>query len=127
MEKPEKKAPAIVSASNHQANQMLEDDRTLLSEFARRVRVRYPGAGIRAFGSRVRGDARPDSDFDVLVVLDQPVGRAVKREIRDIAWEIGFEQERVFTVLVYERRQVEESPLSASPLMVAIRREGASA
>ena len=35
---------------------------------------------IIVFGSRARGDARPDSDLDLLVVTDRPFGPSHKRE-----------------------------------------------
>ena len=45
-----------------------------------------PGArrGALAFGSYSRGDWRPESDVDVLVVLDHAVGRN-RREVFDLA------------------------------------------
>lgn len=39
----------------------------LLREFARLLRERY-GARLYLFGSRVRGDTRSDSDYDLVVV-----------------------------------------------------------
>jgi hypothetical protein len=58
-------------------------DSALLSQFARLLRARY-GARLYLFGSRSRGDARPDSDFDLVAVADafgeQPrLGRALDR------------------------------------------------
>ena len=41
----------------------------LLSRFARLLRARY-GARLYLFGSRSRGEARPDSDFDLVAVAD---------------------------------------------------------
>ncbi len=43
------------------------------------------GLGVKKvilFGSRVRGDHRPDSDWDFLVVLDRDVEASEKREIQ---------------------------------------------
>lgn len=41
----------------------------LLGRFARLMRDRY-GADIHLFGSRARGTARPDSDYDIVAVAD---------------------------------------------------------
>lgn len=46
-------------------------DRRMLHEFAARVRERQPHARVWAFGSRARGDAAPDSDLDLCVVVPQ--------------------------------------------------------
>ena len=47
-------------------------EKEALAAIAARLRERLPGkiAGLRAFGSRVRGDHGPWSDFDVLVLVD---------------------------------------------------------
>lgn len=42
---------------------------------------------LRVFGSQVRGDARPDSDIDLLVDLDKPIGlvefAGLKRQLEE--------------------------------------------
>lgn len=38
------------------------------------------------FGSQASGDARPDSDVDVLVIVDA-LTEAERREVFDLAWE----------------------------------------
>jgi predicted nucleotidyltransferase len=36
------------------------------------LKERYHVAAFELFGSRLRGDSRPDSDLDVLVTFDRP-------------------------------------------------------
>jgi hypothetical protein len=38
------------------------------------LRQRYPVASLAVFGSWVRGEQRPDSDLDLLVEFDGPIG-----------------------------------------------------
>lgn len=54
---------------------------------------------IVLFGSRARGDAEEDSDFDFLVTVKK---RQVddKNRVRQIAWELSLEYDTVITPLV---------------------------
>src|SRR5262245_30961006 len=102
------------------------DDRQIVELFARRVRARVPSAAIWAFGSRVRGSAHPESDLDLCVVLAEAT-RELQRDIREIAWEVGFEQERVIAPLILSADDFLRGPMSASTLVATIRREGVAA
>jgi predicted nucleotidyltransferase len=64
-------------------------DLTLVREFKRRAELALPGRVVRVmlYGSRARGDARPDSDCDVAVFLD---GIPTEGD-RDILADIGFD------------------------------------
>lgn len=81
---------------------------------------------IWAFGSRARGQAHPESDFDLCIVVQKPTD-ALRRSIRDVAWELGFEHERVLTTLIVSEENFERGPISASALVANIRREGVTA
>lgn len=105
---------------------MSEKDREILSEYTVRVRERFPEARIWAFGSRARGDAAWDSDFDIFIVLDH-VNQDADRWIRNLAWEIGFENERVITTVLIDKEQFEHGPMSESSLVANIFLEGVSA
>ena len=98
-------------------------DRRLLDLFAARVRTLAPGASIRAFGSRARGAAHPESDLDLCVVVPE-VTRELRNAIYAIAWEIGFDEGCVLAPLVLSDEEFERAPLSASTLVANIRREG---
>jgi predicted nucleotidyltransferase len=47
---------------------------------------------ILAFGSRVRGDAEPDSDLDVAVLLDEP-SEELEGRLRDAAYEVMWDRD----------------------------------
>jgi len=76
------------------------------------------------FGSRARGDAEPDSDMDVLVVLDGRADRAARDIVSDCAWEAGLEQGIVVVPIVVSRQEWEEGPERYSLLAEAILAEG---
>ncbi len=102
---------------------MSEQDRRILDLFTSRVRERFPDARIWAFGSRARGNATWESDFDICIVLNQ-VNQETDRWIRDIAWEVGFENERVITTGVFDFDQFENGPMSESTLVANVLQEG---
>ena len=74
------------------------------------------------FGSRARGDADPDSDIDVLVVLKAPVSPWEEIErTGSLATDLLLEQgELVACVFVSE----EEFLKDKTPLLLNVRREG---
>ena len=101
-------------------------DRKILKLFSRRVREQFPHARIWAFGSRARGTASWDSDFDTCIVVEH-ADKTVEKCIRDIAWGIGFENEVVITTVILDANQFEHGPMSESTLVQNILREGISA
>ena len=76
------------------------------------------------FGSRARGDAHPESDMDVLVIVDGPYTPQVRKQVSECAWEAGFEHGIVVTTVVYSRDEWENGPERYSLLAIAIEKEG---
>jgi len=98
-------------------------DQVCFEVFSDSVKSLYPDARTWAFGSRVRGEIGEDSDLDVCVVLDE-LDWEKRRRISDIAWEIGFERDRLISTVVFSKEQFEQGPSSASPLVKSIQDEG---
>jgi predicted nucleotidyltransferase len=105
---------------------MSKKDRKILDKFTSRVRERFSDAQVWAFGSRARGEATWESDFDLLIVLSA-VDQKTDRWIRDIAWEVGFENGRIITTVLLDREQFERGPMSESTLVENVLREGIGA
>ena len=83
-------------------------------------------AGILArcvvlFGSHVRGDARPDSDIDLLVIAPEFDGPYDRRQV-DLLWALRASTDsRIEPIAVGEQRWREDD---ASPILEIARREG---
>ena len=103
---------------------MSTQERTILERLKAKITERLPLSRLVLFGSRARGDADPDSDMDILVVLDGPVERQAEQYVRLCAWELSFEQGIILVPITVSRTDWDEGLLSASLLAIAVRQEG---
>ncbi len=76
------------------------------------------------FGSRARGDADPDSDMDVLVVVSGPTDEGVQDYISTCAWEAGYREGILVVPVVFSRDEWEDGPERNSLLAQAVALEG---
>ncbi len=84
----------------------------------------YPTAQIVLFGSQARGQADTESDFDLLVLLDEEVTFTKKQMIQDMLYEIGLAEDIVISTIV-RSCDAWNSPISqAMPLYRVIQEEG---
>lgn len=105
---------------------MSKTDQRIFEEFSKRIRRSYPKARIWAFGSRARGDATWESDFDICIVLDR-IDSKKDQLIRETAWKVGFENGCVITTVVFDKKEFEIGPMSESTLVSNILQRGVSA
>jgi uncharacterized protein len=97
--------------------------RAFLAEVSRQCDV----AGAVVFGSRARGDARPDSDADVVVLLRGTPGRRIAElmKMSDVAFDVLLETGiRVQPLPLWESEWEHPETFSNPALIENIRREG---
>ena len=103
------------------ATDMLQRD-PVLAEIVRRLREAYRPERIYLFGSKARGDAGPDSDYDLLVVVpdDAPRERQTSRLAYEVLWGTGTAAD----VLVWPRGRFDSRVHLKASLPATVEREG---
>ena len=105
-------------------DQLSESVRVLLLRCAEVVHRDHPDAKIILYGSQARGQATPESDVDMLILLNSEVTSQERSLIHDKLYDIGLDCDLVVSAMI-ESVPCWEQPISkATPLYRAIRDEG---
>lgn len=67
------------------------------------VNLADPAAEVILYGSRARGDERPDSDWDILILTDYAATPDTERKFRDKLYDLELETGEIFSVFVYSK------------------------
>ena len=99
--------------------------REALVELKRKIAERFQDrlVDLRLFGSRARGQAGPESDTDILVVLDH-AGWEERRQLIDLATDVGLEYDLLLSPTVFDRATYDRWREQRRPLVVEIERDG---
>jgi len=104
---------------------LTEREQQAVADFQERLHRALPGQVDRIilFGSKARGDAHPDSDIDLLVVLQDRTRAAVEAVVEA---QLGaLDRTGVFvTPLIYSQQEAEEDQALGTPFMQNVAEEG---
>jgi len=78
---------------------------------------------IKLFGSKVRGENTPESDIDLMIKINQSTPTIIS-QIYDITFEINLEYDTSISPVIFSKIELEEGPVSESPLYKIIQKEG---
>ncbi len=78
------------------------DNETLLNIMKAELDKDFSGmiSRIILYGSRAKNTAREDSDYDVLVILNEPADWEIKDSISDVLYNLNIEYEILISVYV---------------------------
>jgi predicted nucleotidyltransferase len=103
---------------------MNQKEQHILQLIKSKIKQKNASADIVLFGSHARGQANSNSDWDILILLNQPnVNRLVEKEYRDELFDIELEIGEPISTFVFSKNDWEQKH-SITPLYQNIKRDG---
>jgi len=99
-------------------------DADLLQRCKQAIRAVVPDADVILYGSRARGDAAEDSDYDLLVLVDHPADVAMHKQLIASIYPLELESGAVLTLTAYNRDLWNSKLHRAMPFHENVDREG---
>ena len=96
----------------------------LLRKCKQAVESVAPGSQVILYGSRARDEAYPESDYDIMVILDDHYNSVIAHQIRNKLYEIDIEDSVVISVVIDKRSDWESELYGILPLKKSIENEG---
>ena len=103
---------------------MTEKEMELVRKFKSLVEQKLHVHEMIVFGSRARGDADPESDLDILLVVEEPETNEVFEFVSGCGFDAGLEAGIVINSTVFSRDEWEHGPERFGLLVLAIKKEG---
>jgi predicted nucleotidyltransferase len=105
--------------------QLTESEQEWLDAFRAALAAEYPGVveKILIYGSKARGDAGPDSDLDVLLIVKDHAA-AQKRALRRIGYGLAAATDVVPSIMAYTCTEWEQRKQTGSPFRQSVERDG---
>lgn len=102
---------------------MTDKDRKIAKNLRYQLSTAISLIDFRVFGSRAKGTAGEYSDMDVFIEVET-LSAETESKIRDIVWEVGFDNSVYISPLIFTRYEIENSPLRSSSIVANIYKEG---
>ncbi len=102
---------------------LAKNEQEALKALREKIFGKYKIIDFRLFGSKARGEARPDSDMDIMIEL--PINDpAIVADIDEIIYSINLDFDVYISAVVFGKDEIEEGPMSEAPIYKIIQREG---
>lgn len=85
-----------------------------------------PSVQAILYGSRARGDAYADSDYDILLITDGEPDLIKEDQFRRKLFNIELETGYVFSITLYSKKQLSDPVYKEMPFIKNIKKDGIS-
>lgn len=102
---------------------LTQADKKIAQNFKNRIGKVVPIIDFKIFGSSARGEATDESDLDVYIEVED-ITFNERQKIWEIAFDVGFEVNRIISTFVATRDQLKNGAVGANPIIFRIKEEG---
>jgi predicted nucleotidyltransferase len=96
----------------------------ILENITSAIHKQDPSAQAFLFGSRARGDNKADSDWDILILINnKTVTNEIEDKFRDVLYNIELESGQIISTFIYPKSFWLKN-LKFSPLYKSVKKEG---
>jgi predicted nucleotidyltransferase len=97
---------------------------SILDSISTAIHENDPDAEAYLFGSRARGDNQPDSDWDILILIDNiEITNEIEDKFRDDLYDLELESGQIISTFIYSK-EYWKNRLIFSPLYTSVKKEG---
>jgi len=100
-----------------------ENEQAALRALKEQLSRKFNLVDFRLFGSKARGEGTSESDVDVMIEIEG-CDYEIKSQIYDMVFDINLENDTFISTTIFSKQEIEEGPMSESPIYKAIQREG---
>jgi len=83
-----------------------------------------PDAVVILYGSYARGEAGPDSDWDILVITEKTLTWNEEQKLRELIYKYEVTSDTVLSVVIHSKKEWNNPVFQISPFYKNIIREG---
>ncbi len=96
----------------------------LLERVKNTIHALVPAAEIILYGSRARGTAKADSDWDFVVLLPSPSDKILESQIKDRLYDVELETDTVLSSIIRSKQEWMSARYSIIPLHQQVESDG---
>ncbi len=89
---------------------------TLLKQVKKAIQTLSPAAEIILYGSRAKGTARANSDWDFLILLPSTGNKMLEAQIKDTLYDIELETDTVLSSIIRSKKEWMSARYAVMPL-----------
>ena len=101
-----------------------EKNTALMQRLKSAIHSSVPGASVILYGSRARGDARSDSDWDFMILTDSPRTPELEEICRNILYDIELDTDTVISSIIRSKHEWNSNRYKNIPLKIRVDEEG---
>jgi uncharacterized protein len=99
-------------------------EKQALVALKRRLSDEMQGIKVILYGSKARGDSIPESDIDLLVLVEGDVTSVIKNRIRSIKYDIELTYDVILSLIIEDSKYWQSTQAQLIPLHSNIEKDG---